>query len=117
MGGLVILAAWLGVAFAGAVATIWWAARTWKRRNELHGWMKGLTIIVAATALIGALGTLLGLVKAFGATGGESTDPSEKARMLAEGISIAMNCTAAGLLLWLPSAITLTMLSRRQRAR
>ena len=32
------------------------------------------------------------------AVGGESVDPSQKARILAEGISEAMNCTAFGLL-------------------
>jgi hypothetical protein len=35
---------------------------------------------------------------AFAAVGGESVDPSQKACILAEGISEAMNCTAFGLL-------------------
>jgi biopolymer transport protein ExbB/TolQ len=52
--------------------------------------------------LSGLFGTIVGLIKAFGAVGGESVDPSQKARILAEGISEAMNCTAFGLL----SAIT-----------
>ncbi|HVY32467.1 MAG TPA: hypothetical protein VHB79_38280 [Polyangiaceae bacterium] len=33
------------------------------------------------------------MIKAFGAVGGEGVDPSQKARILAEGISEAMNCT------------------------
>jgi biopolymer transport protein ExbB/TolQ len=33
----------------------------------------------------------------FGAVAGESVDPSQKARVLAQGISEAMNCTAFGL--------------------
>src|SRR5450755_2185343 len=53
----------------------------------------------------GLFGTIVGLIKAFGAVGGESVDPSQKARILAEGISEAMNCTAFGLL----SAITALM--------
>jgi len=52
--------------------------------------------------LSGLFGTITGLIRAFGAVGGESVDPSQKARILAEGISEAMNCTAFGLI----SAIT-----------
>ena len=48
--------------------------------------------------LCGLFGTIVGLIRAFGAVGGESVDPSQKARILAEGISEAMNCTAFGLL-------------------
>ena len=48
--------------------------------------------------LCGLFGTIVGLIKAFAAVGGESVDPSQKARILAEGISEAMNCTAFGLL-------------------
>ena len=55
--------------------------------------------------LSGLFGTIVGLIKAFGAVGGESVDPIQKARILAEGISEAMNFTAFGLL----SAITALM--------
>ncbi len=55
--------------------------------------------------LSGLFGTIIGLIKAFGAVGGESVDPSQKARILAEGISEAMNCTAFGLI----AAITALM--------
>ncbi len=48
--------------------------------------------------LCGLFGTIVGLIKAFSAVGGESIDPSQKARILAEGISEAMNCTAFGLI-------------------
>jgi len=48
--------------------------------------------------LSGLFGTITGLIKAFAAVGGESIDPSQKARILAEGISEAMNCTAFGLI-------------------
>jgi biopolymer transport protein ExbB len=77
--------------------------------------MKALAGSVAASAVIGSLGTLVGLVKAIGATGGESIDPSQKARILGQGISEAMNCTAAGLLLWLPSVIALTVTARMRK--
>ena len=45
----------------------------------------------------GMVGSVAGLVKSFGAIGGESVEPSQKARILAEGISEAMNCTAFAL--------------------
>ena len=47
--------------------------------------------------LSGLLGTVTGLIIAFGSVSGESIDPSQKARVLAQGISEAMNCTAFGL--------------------
>jgi len=59
----------------------------------------GLLALFANLAMLcGLFGTIVGLIKAFGAVGGESVDPSQKARILAEGISEAMNCTAWGLL-------------------
>ena len=61
-----------------------------------------LALFANLAMLSGLFGTIVGLIKAFGAVGGESVDPSQKARILAEGIAEAMNCTAFGLL----SAIT-----------
>ena len=59
----------------------------------------GLLALFANLAMLcGLFGTIVGLIKAFGAVGGESVDPSQKARILAEGISEAMNCTAFGLI-------------------
>lgn len=57
-----------------------------------------LALFANLAMLSGLFGTITGLIKAFGAVGGESVDPSQKARILAEGISEAMNCTAFGLL-------------------
>jgi biopolymer transport protein ExbB len=61
----------------------------------------------------GAVGTLMGLVKVFGAIGAESVDPSQRARILAEGISEAMNCTAFSLAVWVPSAIAVLVITRK----
>jgi biopolymer transport protein ExbB/TolQ len=59
----------------------------------------GLLALFSNLAMLsGLFGTITGLIKAFGAVGGESVDPSQKARILAEGISEAMNCTAFGLI-------------------
>ena len=59
----------------------------------------GLLALLANLAMLsGLLGTVSGLIQSFGAVSGESVDPSQKARILAEGISEAMNCTAFGLI-------------------
>ena len=57
-----------------------------------------LALLSNLAMLSGLLGTIAGLIKSFGAVGGESVDPSQKARILAEGIAEAMNCTAFGLI-------------------
>lgn len=64
-----------------------------------------LALFSNLSMLCGLLGTIVGLIRAFGAVGGEAIDPSQKARILAEGISEAMNCTAFGLI----SSITALM--------
>ena len=56
-----------------------------------------LALLANLAMLSGLLGTVTGLIMAFGAVSGESVDPSQKARILAQGISEAMNCTAFGL--------------------
>jgi len=58
-----------------------------------------LALLSNLAMLSGLFGTIVGLIKSFGAVGGESVDPSQKARILAEGISEAMNCTAFGLMI------------------
>ncbi len=57
-----------------------------------------LALFANLAMLCGLFGTIVGLITAFGAVGGENVDPSQKARILAEGISEAMNCTAFGLI-------------------
>ncbi len=50
--------------------------------------------------LLGLLGTIIGLIAAFTAVA--NADPSEKATLLSESISIAMNTTAFGLMAAIP---------------
>ncbi|MEB2311625.1 MAG: MotA/TolQ/ExbB proton channel family protein [Sorangiineae bacterium] len=71
------------------------ALREMPRINKRTGY---LALFANLAMLSGLFGTIVGLIKAFGAVGGESIDPSSKARILAEGISEAMNCTAFGLI-------------------
>ena len=71
------------------------ALREMPKINRRTGY---LALFANLAMLSGLFGTIIGLIKAFGAVGGESIDPSQKARILAEGISEAMNCTAFGLM-------------------
>ncbi len=50
--------------------------------------------------LLGLLGTVIGLIAAFGAVA--TVNPAEKANLLSASISVAMNCTAFGLMTAVP---------------
>lgn len=63
-----------------------------------------VSLIANVSTLIGLLGTIQGLISSFAAV--SSADPSMKAKLLADGISKAMNTTAFGLV----SAITVMVL-------
>jgi len=54
-----------------------------------------LALLANLAMLSGLLGTVTGLIRAFGAVA--NADPTSRATMLAKGISEAMNCTAFGL--------------------
>lgn len=65
--------------------------------------------------LSGLLGTITGLIAAFGAVGGghggPAIDPGRKAELLAAGISEAMNCTAFGLIVAILGLIAFALLN------
>lgn len=63
-----------------------------------------LALVANISTLIGLLGTIYGLIDSFAAVAG--ADPAEKAKLLAMGISKAMNTTAFGLI----SAITIMVI-------
>jgi len=69
-----------------------------KPRTRRSPVLLGCLVVAGVFLVSGLFGTVIGLVKAFGAVGSESIDPSQKARILAEGISEAMNCPAFGLI-------------------
>ena len=54
-----------------------------------------LAMLANVALLLGLLGTIVGLINCFAAVA--TGDPSEKATLLAKGISEVMNCTAFGL--------------------
>ena len=63
-----------------------------------------LQLIANISTLFGLLGTIQGLIQSFGAVA--AADPAQKAELLAQGISKAMNTTFLGLL----AAITIMIL-------
>ncbi len=63
---------------------------------KLEGWTSFLAVFGNVSVLVGLLGTIIGLIRAFG--GVSEADAATKAAMLSAGISEALNCTAFGLL-------------------
>ncbi|WOH38949.1 MotA/TolQ/ExbB proton channel family protein [Thalassotalea fonticola] len=59
-----------------------------------------LATLANISTLLGLLGTIIGLIAAFSAVA--SADPSEKASLLSDSISVAMNTTAFGLIAAIP---------------
>jgi len=75
-----------------------------------------LAMLANLSMLCGLLGTVSGLIASFGAVSGESVDPSAKARILAEGISEAMNCTAFGLIVAIVGLIGFSILNGKTQS-
>jgi len=70
-----------------------------------------LAMIGNVATLLGLLGTIIGLIKSFGAV--SAANPADKATILSQGISEAMNCTAFGLSVAIPSLIAFSVLQGR----
>lgn len=68
-----------------------------------------LLAIANVATLLGLLGTIIGMIQAFGALGGAS--PEERAVLLSKGIAVAMNTTAFGLIVAVPCMIAHIFLS------
>ncbi|MGZ3417932.1 MAG: MotA/TolQ/ExbB proton channel family protein [Polyangiales bacterium] len=66
--------------------------------------------------LTGLFGTVLGLIKSFGAVSKPGVDQAQKATILAEGISEAMNCTAFGLMVAIMGLIGFAVLNGKTQA-
>lgn len=64
--------------------------------------------------LLGLLGTIIGLIAAFTAVA--NADPAEKATLLSQSISIAMNTTAFGLMVAIPLLLVHSMLQSKTSA-
>lgn len=70
-----------------------------------------LTMLANIATLLGLLGTISGLIISF--SGAAEADPNDKAEMLARGISEAMNCTAFGLIVAIPTLFSYAFLQGR----
>jgi biopolymer transport protein ExbB/TolQ len=73
-----------------------------------------LAMIGNVATLLGLLGTITGLIKCFGAV--SQANPADKAAILSQGISEAMNCTAFGLGVAIPSLVIFSVLQGRTQA-
>jgi len=69
-------------------------------------------MIANVATLVGLLGTIQGLIIAFSSLA--TADPANKAELLANGISTAMNTTAFGLIVAVPCIIAYTVLSNKE---
>ncbi len=63
--------------------------------------------------LLGLLGTILGLIEAFGALSDPSIPPDKRQALLSNGISMAMNTTAMGLIVAIPSLFVQLFISAK----
>ena len=70
-----------------------------------------LAMLGNAAMLAGLLGTVSGLIACFEAVA--NVNPADKATILANGISEAMNCTGFGLLTAIPAVVAFSILSGR----
>lgn len=81
-----------------------------------------LSLLANLAMLSGLLGTITGLIAAFGAVGGghgeggPTIDPARKAELLAGGISEAMNCTAFGLIVAILGLVFFALLNGKTQA-
>ncbi len=86
-----------------------WAMHLRRQPRARHALRRLFLLCLLAVLLSSAVGSL----QAFGAIGGESIDPSQRARLLAEGISEALNCIAFGVVTFLlPAVVTLVLFVR-----
>lgn len=70
-----------------------------------------LSMLGNVATLTGLLGTITGMIKSFAAVA--YANPSEKAALLSQGISEAMNATAYGLIVAIPALVAYAVLVNR----
>lgn len=70
-----------------------------------------LAMFANVATLLGLLGTITGLIHSF--AGIANANPAEKASILSQGISLAMNTTAYGLIVAVPALVMYAVLQNR----
>lgn len=79
--------------------------------SPLASRLNHLGMLVHVATLLGLLGTVFGLITAFSAVG--AADPSQRSAFLAAGISQALNPTAFGLIVAVPTLLIHSFLAGR----
>jgi len=112
---LVALAICLAIDVAGVMAAVrlWRARPSGARMGKSTATYLVLTIVIVVI-VAGAM--LNAVLSATGVIGGESFDPSQKARVLAEGISELLNTAAFATLVATPWAIAVLIYARLRRS-
>jgi biopolymer transport protein ExbB/TolQ len=72
-----------------------------------------LSMLANVATLTGLMGTIYGLILSFTAVSGEGVPEAEKSKVLAKGISTAMNTTIFGLMVAVPTLIAYTFISNK----
>ncbi|HGY56000.1 MAG TPA: MotA/TolQ/ExbB proton channel family protein [Caldithrix abyssi] len=72
-----------------------------------------LSMLANVATLTGLMGTIYGLILSFAAVGSAGVSEADKSRLLARGISTAMNTTIFGLMVAIPTLIAYTYISNR----
>lgn len=80
-------------------------------QSRLESRIEFLSMLGNVATLMGLLGTITGMIRSFAAI--SSVDQATKATMLAQGISEAMNATAYGLIVAIPTLIMYSILQNR----
>jgi len=72
-----------------------------------------LSMLANVATLTGLMGTIYGLIIAFEAVGGAEIPEADKPKVLAQGISVAMNTTIFGLAVAVPTLIVYNVLQNK----
>ena len=94
------------------VALLFWA-RWVGGKYGAPRWVRWSGWAVAAAWAVTAVVSIHGMVESFGAVRGESVDPAQKARALAEGISGAMHAALMGIAVIASGIVFLLVLTWR----
>jgi biopolymer transport protein ExbB len=72
-----------------------------------------LSMLANVATLTGLMGTIYGLILSFQAVGSAGVSEADKSRLLAQGISTAMNTTIFGLMVAIPTLIAYTFIANK----
>ncbi len=72
-----------------------------------------LSMLANVATLTGLMGTIYGLILSFASVAAEGIPESEKSKLLANGISTAMNTTIFGLMVAIPTLVIYTVITSR----